>query len=84
MNIKILVSIYEECIRKSYFVSKLTSIILKIIREVFKNIYNFAEESFAKQKLLIIMKNLKTPKYCFKHKKEDMVNVKRGHKLCLK
>ena len=27
--------------------------------------------------------NLKS-KYCFKHKKEDMVNVKRGHKLCLK
>ena len=27
--------------------------------------------------------NLK-PKYCFKHKKENMVNVKRGHKLCLK
>ena len=27
--------------------------------------------------------NLK-PKYCFKHKKEDMVNVKRKHKLCLK
>ena len=27
--------------------------------------------------------NLK-PKYCFKHKKEDMVNVKRGHKLRLK
>ena len=27
--------------------------------------------------------NLK-PKYCFKHKKGDMVNVKRGHKLCLK
>ena len=25
--------------------------------------------------------NLK-PKYCFKHKKEHMVNVKRGHKLC--
>ena len=27
--------------------------------------------------------NLKR-KYCFKHKKEDMVNTKRGHKLCLK
>ena len=27
--------------------------------------------------------NLK-PRYCLKHKKEDMVNVKRGHKLCLK
>ena len=26
--------------------------------------------------------NLK-PKYCFKHRKEDMVNTKRGHKLCL-
>ena len=26
-------------------------------------------------------KNLK-PKHCFKHKKENMVNVKRGHKLC--
>ena len=24
------------------------------------------------------------PKYCFKHKKDDMVNVKRCHKLCLK
>ena len=27
--------------------------------------------------------NLK-PKYCFKHKKEDMINTKRGHKLCPK
>ena len=27
--------------------------------------------------------NLK-PKYCFKHKKEDMINTKRGHKLCQK
>ena len=27
--------------------------------------------------------NLK-PKYCFKHKKEDMVNTKRSHELCLK
>ena len=26
--------------------------------------------------------NLK-PNYCFKHKKENMINVKRGHKLCL-
>ena len=25
--------------------------------------------------------NLK-PKYCNKHKKENMVNIKRGHKLC--
>ena len=24
------------------------------------------------------------PKYCLKHKKGNMVNVKRGHKLCLK
>ena len=23
------------------------------------------------------------PKCCFKHRKEDMINVKRGHKLCL-
>ena len=29
------------------------------------------------------MKTL-NPKYCFKHKKEDMVNTKRGHKLCEK
>ena len=27
--------------------------------------------------------NLK-PRYCSKHKKENMVNIKRGHKLCLK
>ena len=25
--------------------------------------------------------NLK-PKYCIKHKKDEMINVKRGHKLC--
>ena len=25
--------------------------------------------------------NLK-PKYCFKHKKENMINIKRNHKLC--
>ena len=28
--------------------------------------------------------NSKKPKYCLKHKKPDMVNVKRGHKLCPK
>ena len=28
--------------------------------------------------------NIKKPKYCNKHKKENMVNVKRGHKLCPK
>ena len=26
--------------------------------------------------------NIKKPRYCNKHKKEDMINVKRGHKLC--
>ena len=26
--------------------------------------------------------NIKKPRYCLKHKKENMVNVKRGHKLC--
>ena len=26
--------------------------------------------------------NIKKPRYCYKHKKENMVNVKRGHKLC--
>ena len=28
--------------------------------------------------------NIKKPRYCYKHKKENMVNVKRGHKLCPK
>ena len=27
--------------------------------------------------------NIKKPIYCFKHKKENMINVKKGHKLCL-
>ena len=26
--------------------------------------------------------NIKKPKYCFKHKKENMINVKQKHKLC--
>ena len=26
--------------------------------------------------------NIKKPRYCNKHKKENMVNIKRGHKLC--
>ena len=42
--------------RKKYYVSKLTSIILKIIRDVFENIYNFVEERTVKQNLLTIMK----------------------------
>ena len=48
---------------------KLTSIIFVIIRDEFTNILNFAEESFAKQNLLTIMKNLKTQLFVKKHKK---------------
>ena len=28
--------------------------------------------------------NIKRTRYCYKHKKENMVNIKRGHKLCQK
>ena len=66
---------------ESTMCQKLTSIDFVIRRDVFKNIYSFVEERTVKQNLLTIMKNLQ-PKYCFKHKKEDMVNTKRGHKLC--
>ena len=53
---------------------KLTNIILKILRDVFENTYNFVEERTVKQSSYNY-ENLK-PKYCFKHKKENMVNVK--------
>ena len=43
----------------------------------------FRRRKLCKIKSSYNYENLK-PKYCFKHKKEDMVNVKRGHKLCLK
>ena len=43
----------------------------------------FCRRKLCKTKSSYNYENLK-PKYCFKHKKEDMVNVKTGHKLCLK
>ena len=60
----------------------------KIDKYYFKN----PEGRICKYKQFCIRKNCKTessynyqnlkPKYCNKHKKENMVNVKRGHKLC--
>ena len=43
----------------------------------------FCRRKYCKTESSYNFENLK-PKYCFKHKKEDMVNVKRGHKLCQK
>ena len=43
----------------------------------------FCRRKYCKTESSYNFENLK-PKYCFKHKKEDMVNVKRGHKLCFK
>ena len=43
----------------------------------------FCQRKNCKKESSYNYENLK-PKYCFKHKKDDMVNVKRGHKLCLK
>ena len=63
---------------------------VKIDKYYFRNhkgrIYKYSQ--FCRRKLCKTessynYENLK-PKYCFKHKNEDMVNVKRGHKLCLK
>ena len=61
----------------------MTSIIFIILRDEFTNIHNFCRRKNCKTVSSYNYENLK-PKYCFKHKKEDMVNVKRGHKLCLK
>ena len=62
----------------------------KIDKYYFKN----AKGRICKYSQFCMRKNCKTessynyenlkPKYCFKHKKEDMVNTKRGHKLCEK
>ena len=59
----------------------MTNIFSEILRDEFTNIHNFAEERNCKTESSYNFENLK-PKYCFKHKKEDMVNTKRGHKLC--
>ena len=48
-----------------------------------KKYLQFCRRKNCKIKSSYNFENLK-PKYCFKHKKEDMVNVKRGHKLCTK
>ena len=62
---------------------------VKIDKYYFKNakgrIYKYSQ--FCRRKNCKVessynYQNLK-PKYCFKHKKEDMVNAKGGHKLCL-
>ena len=62
----------------------------KIDKYFFKNVKGriykysqFCKRKNCKTESSYNYQNLK-PKYCFKHKKEDMVNVKRGHKLCSK
>ena len=61
----------------------------KIDKYFFKNakerIYKYSQfcrRKNCKTKSSYNYQNLKQ-KYCFKHKKQDMVNVKRGPKLCL-
>ena len=61
----------------------MTSIIFVILRDEFTNILNIVEEKNCKTDSSYNYENLK-PRYYFKHKKEDMVNTKRGHKLCEK
>ena len=62
----------------------------KIDKYFFKNskgrIYkylHYCRRKNCKTKSSYNYENLK-PNYCFKHKKENIINVKRGHKLCLK
>ena len=61
----------------------MTNIFSKTLRDEFTNILNTVEEKNCKTESSYNYENLK-PKYCFKHKKEDMVNIKRLDKLCLK
>ena len=53
-----------------------------MLRDVFKNI-QFCRIKNCTTEFSYNYETLKQ-KYCFKHKKENIVNVKRGHKLCLK
>ena len=62
----------------------------KIDKYFFKNskgriykYYKYCRRKNCKTESSYNYENLK-PKYCFKHKKEDMVNIKRLHKLSLK
>ena len=55
----------------------------KDLKGCIQNYLQFCRRKLCKTESSYNYENLK-PKYCFKHKKEDMVNVKRGHKLCLK
>ena len=52
-------------------------------KECIRKYLQFCRRKNCKTKSSYNYENLK-PKYCFKHKKENMVNVKRGYKLCLK
>ena len=51
-------------------------------KERIRKYLQFCRRKLCKTESSYNFENLK-PKYCFKHKKEDMVNVKGGHNLCL-
>ena len=63
-------------------VKKLTNIFFKDPKGRIRKYLHFCRRKNCKTESSYNYENLK-PKYCFKHKKEDMVNIKRGHKLCL-
>ena len=50
---------------------------------IIRKYLHFCRRKLCKTESSYNYENLK-PKYCFKHKKEDMVNTKRNHKLCFK
>ena len=62
--------------------SKIDKYYFKYHKGIIRKYLHFCRRKDCKTESSYNYENFK-PKYCFKHKKEDMVNVKRGHKLCL-
>ena len=62
---------------------KIDKYYLKDHKGIIRKYLHFCRRKNCKTESSYNYENLK-PKYCFKHKKENMVNIKRHHKLCLK
>ena len=70
------------CLKKSN-VKKLNKYFFKNSKGHIQKYLHFCRRKSCRTESSYNYQNLK-PKYCFKHKKENVVNVKRSHKLCLK
>ena len=73
----------KKSVGEKILCKRINKFFIKMRAERQKKYSQYCIEKNCKTESSYNYENLKETKYCKKHKLQDMVNVKRGHKLCL-